>query len=201
MAESATQPGWDIKVTDSDGSLVELMSLKATDHAAYITHALERYPDIDVVSTSEVYAAMAGTPEGARLIDGGIDNVDLTTHVGDAAYGSGDGLVHAGLSFLALLPAAYKHFIASDKSAGDKTIGFTEQVSRGKFSAMAGKVAMLAVPYWPVALLASVGVSMVARVGDNRREQHDRLTQLLGSIRAESGRLFALRKAIQPLST
>ena len=54
LAESSTQPGWDIKIVDSNGEVIELLQAKATDSVAYIKEHLERYPDIRVVATDEV---------------------------------------------------------------------------------------------------------------------------------------------------
>lgn len=196
LASSATQPGWDIEVTDHDGNVVDLLSLKATEHAAYIHHALERYPDIDVVSTSEVYAALAGTPDGVHLIDSGIENVDLSEQVGQAAEGHIDGLVVAGLSLLALLPAIYKHVVASDKSAPESARDLSAHIGRAKAAGLAGTAAMLVLPYWPASLLAAMGISQMARIGNNRREQAERLGHLRDAIQGESTRLLERRRAI-----
>jgi len=46
LAESMTQPGWDLRIVDEDGAVVEYLQLKATDSVAYVRAALERYPDI-----------------------------------------------------------------------------------------------------------------------------------------------------------
>lgn len=182
LADSATQPGWDLQIINDHGVLQELISAKATDHMGYVTDALERYPDIDIVTTSEVYAALAGTPEGAHLIDGGINNVEMTGAVSSAAAGHSAGLESTLVSALALGPAAYKHFVNSDQSMAQKTKGFSAHIGATKTAAFAGKSAMLLVPYWPVAFLAAAGVSIVARVGNNKREQLSRLEALRDQI-------------------
>jgi len=197
LAASATQPGWDIVVTDVHGHIQKELSLKATEHVAYVQDALERYPDIDVVSTSEVYGALAGTPEGVHLIDGGIDNADLAQAVHSAAVGGSNTLDYAALSIAALLPAAYKHFSAPDKTAEEKVTGFAQHVGRAKSAVVIGHAAMMAVPYWPVAVLASTGMSLLARVGNNRREQLTRMQALLGAIRKASAGLLERRKAME----
>jgi len=56
LAHSATQPGWDIAVHGPDGHVASILQMKATDSVEYVRHALERYPDIDVVTTDEVYS-------------------------------------------------------------------------------------------------------------------------------------------------
>ena len=184
LAGSATQPGWDIRVVDDHGHWQELLSLKATQEVAHVTEALDHYPDFDVVSTEEVYAQLASTPYGEHVIDGGISNVDLTDQVQDVAHGHASVLDAALVSVLAAAPAAYKFLWNSDRASAHKSTDFAEHVSSAKASAFAGKAAMMVIPYWPAALLASMGVSMVARVGNNRREQLDRLLALRDRLRA-----------------
>jgi hypothetical protein len=54
LAKSVTQPGWDLQIIDPDGSVAQELQLKATKSLAYVKEALERYPDIDVLTTDEV---------------------------------------------------------------------------------------------------------------------------------------------------
>jgi hypothetical protein len=54
VAQSMTQPGWDIQINDETGNAVEHLQLKATESISYIKHALDRYPDIKIISTDEV---------------------------------------------------------------------------------------------------------------------------------------------------
>ena len=54
LAASANQAGWDIAILNEQGQIDELLQLKATESATYISHALERYPYVDVVTTEEV---------------------------------------------------------------------------------------------------------------------------------------------------
>ena len=184
LAKSATQPGWDLEIVNDHGATQDFISLKATEHVSYVKEALDRYPDIDVVTTSEVYGAMVGTPEGALLVDGGISDITLQSTAQDAADGSAAGLDGAMLSVLALGPAAYRHFVNSDKPMSKQVFGFTKQVTRAKTASIVGVAATLVVPFWPVGLLAAMGLSMVAAIGNNRREQLCRLTMLRDQVRA-----------------
>ena len=54
LAESPTQPGWDLRIENQDGSLDELLQSKATESMSYVKKALVEYPDIRVVVPSEV---------------------------------------------------------------------------------------------------------------------------------------------------
>ena len=54
LAESPTQPGWDLRIENEDGSIDELLQLKATESMAYVKQALERHPGIIVATPSEI---------------------------------------------------------------------------------------------------------------------------------------------------
>lgn len=81
IAESMSQPGWDVQIVDDDGSVVQYLQMKATDSGAYIRQALERYPDVQIVSTSEVADQLDGE---VMVLDAGIGNEELRRQVGDA---------------------------------------------------------------------------------------------------------------------
>lgn len=78
LAESPTQPGWDLRVQDEDGDVVRLLQLKASDDAGYLREALERYPDVDIVVPTDVYAELRDAPDLAgRLVDSGFSSAEL----------------------------------------------------------------------------------------------------------------------------
>ena len=74
LAESMTQPGWDMQIVDDHGHVINYLQLKATDSISYIHAALVRYPDIQILATHEVGAS-------DLVIDSGISDLDLQQHV------------------------------------------------------------------------------------------------------------------------
>lgn len=90
MAQSATQPGWDIAIRDGSGNIDEVLQLKATESADYIGHALERYPYIDIVSTDEVYSEVTMGDMADHVINSGISNEELTQYVQDTVMAGAD---------------------------------------------------------------------------------------------------------------
>ena len=54
LAESPTQPGIDLIIKNQDGSTDGFLQLKASESLGYIRRALDTYPDITVVTPSEV---------------------------------------------------------------------------------------------------------------------------------------------------
>ena len=87
MAPSATQPGWDIQITDADGQVSDLLQAKATESAAYVKEALERYPDIDVTTTTEVHAQLTALSLAENVHGSGISEAALQAKVEAAANG------------------------------------------------------------------------------------------------------------------
>ena len=71
LAESSTQPGWDLRIENADGSVAEEIQLKATESMSYVKEALERYPDIRVAAPSEI----DGTAD--EILGTGISNEQL----------------------------------------------------------------------------------------------------------------------------
>lgn len=74
LAESMTQPGWDLRIEDEHGAVVEYLQLKATDSVSYIRSALERYPDIQILATGEV-------AESGLMLNSGITDRELRAQV------------------------------------------------------------------------------------------------------------------------
>lgn len=133
IAEAMNQPGWDVQIVSDDGSVVQYLQMKATDSGAYIREALDRYPDFQIVSTSEAAAQLDGE---AMVLDAGIGNDELKRQVGDAVDLADDALVERFVDyFCPLWPlmaiAAMEGYRVSIGQAGIDS--FVEQLaSRGK---------------------------------------------------------------------
>jgi hypothetical protein len=74
LHDDESYPGSDLVLKNDNGDVLEV-SLKATDSPAYIEHALVRYPDIPILTTSEVGDAFAGNP---NVTAHSFSNSDLT---------------------------------------------------------------------------------------------------------------------------
>jgi hypothetical protein len=86
LANSPTQEGWDIAIRDAHGQIIEHLQLKATDSLSYIEDALARHPEIDVVTTHEVFQHIDDPGVISHLIDSGISNVQLEDVAADAVH-------------------------------------------------------------------------------------------------------------------
>ena len=74
LAESMTQHGWDLRIEDEHGAVVDYLQLKATDSVSYIRSALERYPDIQILATGEM-------ADSGLVLDSGITDHELRAQV------------------------------------------------------------------------------------------------------------------------
>ncbi|WP_158934113.1 hypothetical protein [Burkholderia sp. S171] len=79
MAQSVTQPGWDIAIEGPNGDMVRLLQLKATDSVARVKQALMLHPEIDVVVPSELHAELVMRGYSEHIVDSGISHGDLVT--------------------------------------------------------------------------------------------------------------------------
>ena len=186
MAVSAIQPGWDIRILDEYGLVVDALQAKATESVEYVQQALERYPGIDVISTSEVHAELLALGLAENVRDGGISEAALQDAIEQAASGS-------ALAFSAsdLVPSALGMAVISLSLLLDKNMSWTERASEfGSRSARVGatgaaaKVMMVATQTWWIGLIAGVGSHWLAGKGRTRREQYQALLQAVQYLRA-----------------
>lgn len=101
LAESLTQPGWDLKIVGENDEIVDYLQLKATQSAQYIKEALVRYPDIQILATHEAtHAAMDGF-----VLNSGISEETLRQDILNAFSESNSGVLDAFLDYFSpLLP-------------------------------------------------------------------------------------------------
>ena len=79
LAEDLSQPGWDLQIiTDDSGAVVTELQLKASESVGYIQGALERYPDIGVLTTDEVADQIASD----LVASSGMSNAELSDELG-----------------------------------------------------------------------------------------------------------------------
>ena len=95
IADSPTQSGWDLQiVNEDDGSVIEVLQLKASESMGYVKSALMKSPDIRVVAPSEI----DGVAE--EILQTDISNSDLqeaaARYVGDRGEDTITDLLHQG---------------------------------------------------------------------------------------------------------
>jgi hypothetical protein len=187
LAQSVTQPGWDIQITDAQGIVNELLQAKATESASYVQDALERYPNIDVTTTSEVHGQLVAMGLAQNVHDSGISEtvlqakVDAATH-GGAAFDASD-LVPSSIGLAVI---ALSVFMNKEGTLREKGAAFGSRSAKAGVSSAVGKVAMVVTQTWWLGLVAGVGSSWLANRGHGKRERYEALRGALGVMQARS---------------
>lgn len=164
LAHSATQEGWDIVVLDDSGNPAEYLQLKATNDISYVKNALERYPDIDMVTTEEVFNQLSMNEGIAGNIENsGIENFALTEEVEKIFLDSS--LIESGIdltpSVIPLLIIAYSVSRKDNLSSYEKGEEFGGRALSSYLAYLAGGTAASITGFWPLA----IGVSLLTNFG------------------------------------
>jgi hypothetical protein len=83
LAASPTQEGWDVVIKDGHGHVLDQLQLKVTESLSYIKEALAAHPDIDIVTTHEVFQHLDGSGLEDHVAVADFSDNDLTAHVQD----------------------------------------------------------------------------------------------------------------------
>ena len=137
IADSATQPGWDIRVLDEHGQVSELLQAKATESVQYVQEALQRYPDIDVTTTTEVHAQLTALGLAENVHGSGISEAALQAKVEAAATHSDTAFDASDLvpSSIGLAVIALSVFMKKDASLREKGEQFGQRSAKAGVSA------------------------------------------------------------------
>lgn len=188
LAESVTQAGWDIQVNGPDAAVVELIQAKATDSVSYVAEALRRYPNIDVITTSEVHAALVMQGYGERVADSGLSEASLQTAVESAVDGSTIQMDWMPSS-VALALIAFSAYTREDLDAYAKSRNFGERASGSYLAYLAGGAVAVVTQTWWIGLISGVGTRFVIGSGRRKWDQKARLDLLIADNQRVLARL------------
>lgn len=177
LAHSATQPGWDIAVHGPDGHVSSLLQLKATDSVEYVRHALERYPDIDVVTTDEVYSQLVMNGAADHVSGSGITDADLTQHVTEAVDGT-QIQMHWTPPIISLALIAFTAYTLKDANEYEKAHNFGNRAGKSYLTYLIGGGVAAVTQTWWLGLLAGVGSRYLAGRGRRQREAYQELVRV-----------------------
>lgn len=76
LADSPNQPGWDLEILDREGVVAEQIQIKATESMSYVKEALEKYPDLRVITPQELAdkAAAMDAVLSTDIADAGLES-------------------------------------------------------------------------------------------------------------------------------
>ncbi len=192
LAGSAVQPGWDLRILDESGQVSEVLQAKATESVHYVKEAMEKYPLVDVSTTSEVYAELTalGIAEGVR--DSGISEEALQASV-EAAASGGDVMSAADTilpTSIGLAVIALSVFMQKDLDSRMKGAEFGNRASKATASVVAGKAAMVATQTWWLGLMAGLTSGWLSSRGHHKRQQYEALKEAASIVKKVRSRKF-----------
>lgn len=175
IAEAANQPGWDIAIAGPDTQIVNVLQAKATDSAAYVRQALERYPDIDVVTTDEVFSQLVMTGTAEQILNSGISDRGLEQVVGHAAHGAeatdaGAIEFHLGVPVISMALIAFTSYQMKDLSAWQRARRFGNHAGKSWVAYAIGGAAAWLTQTWWLGIAGAVGARLLAERGHKHRE-------------------------------
>ena len=180
LAESATNPGWDIAILDNNGMVVNELQMKATDSVDYIKTALERYPDIDIVTTEEVYNSVVMHEFADNVINSGISNEELTSVVTETLESDSVDM-DWGLPVIPMLLIGYSVYKEESLSSFEKGTEFGDRYIQSYISYIAGGAVAVITNTWWLGLIASMGTKVFCKYGRvkfNKAKSLDRTISL-----------------------
>ena len=178
MAPSATNPGWDIAILGPDNAMRDAIQLKATDSASYVHDALDRHPNIDVVTTTEVHSHLMLMGTAEHVTDSHIAN-----HALDAAVNGGIdqalGTMHWTPSVISLAIIAFSAYNSDGLTNYEKSKTFGERSAKSYLAYLAGgSIAVMTGTVW-IGILGGIGSRFVLGSGRKKRERLDQMKTLI----------------------
>lgn len=189
LAESVNQPGWDLQILNADGTVDELLQLKATESISYINQALEKYPDIDVLATSEI-ADLSQT-----VHDSGISNESLNESLSSVIDSNEDFLdmILPGLPFL-IITVSEGRKVFVKKSDWDQAI--QNMTSRGIKTGLAMGIGWLAFDFTGLSWVGA-GTAALFRLGIARLERSEKIAVLIPLVQKQNQEILLLKESYE----
>jgi hypothetical protein len=177
LAESANQPGWDLRIEGPNSETVEILQAKATDSVGYVVGALEKNPSIDVVTTEEVYShlVMSGVSEG--IINSGISNTSLEAFLDSAVEASNIDMDFSPPWFtLALI--AFTTYSDESLTLYQKARSAGDRSGKAYLSFLVGGALGAVTNTWWLGVVGTVASRYVADEGKRRRAIFDKMKEI-----------------------
>jgi hypothetical protein len=190
LAESATQPGWDISIAGPDGHISDLIQAKATASVDYISDALARYPNIDIVTTDEVYSQLALHGISQDVINSGTSNDDLYNMV-NGSITHEDISMSFSLPLLTMAMIAFTSYRKESLSLYEKSQYFGQRCGNAYMAFLLGHGVAAVTNTWWLGTVASISSKMIAEPGYRKIELYNRLKQMKATNRVIINRVKA----------
>jgi hypothetical protein len=175
LADSPTNPGWDIAILDENGKLDDVLQLKATESLDYIKDALVRYPDIKVVTTDEVYCHLTMHGISENVINSGISNDEITMLVENSLESVNDVDVCFGPPVIPALIIGYSVYKKENLTKFEKGEEFGKRFCESYIATIVGGAALCVCNFWLVGLATALGTKYYLYKGRRKKTLYDGL--------------------------
>lgn len=189
IADKINQPGWDLQILNSDGTIATEIQLKATESLSYVNQAFEKYPDIDIVSTSEIAEL------NDRLINSGISNSEIQSSITEPIQNLFDTTTEniiesilPGLPFLIIAGTEGRKYFIGKQNFNES---FSKAMDRGVKTGVSIGVGSLAM-YLTDSGLFSIPASILTRMSFGIRSIRKANFNLTDSFKIENKKLALL---------
>jgi hypothetical protein len=176
LADSPTNPGWDIAILDESGGINEVLQAKATGSIEYVREALSRYPDIQIVTTEEVFGHLSMHGMAENVINSGITNEEITMVVESSINSGQDVSLNLGPSIIPAIIIGYSVYKAENITKYEKGEEFGKRYVESYLSGVVGGIAMCVSNFWLLGLVATLGSKYVLYRGRKKKILYDGLT-------------------------
>lgn len=178
LAESPTNPGWDIKVEGPDGQISQLIQAKATESTHYVHQALSQNPHIDVVATSEVAAQLMVQGMADNVIDSGMPLVEIDGDV-FAALSSGEIAMDWAPPVIAIALIAFSSYRKKDLDAYQKARGFGNRGAQAYLVYLVGGAVVVGTGTVWLGVLGAIGARLFIGRGASKADQLKELSEII----------------------
>lgn len=180
LPDSPTNPGWDIGITGPDNETVKVIQLKATESVDYVREALERYPHVDVVTTSEVYGNLVMQGLSENVANSGIA-LDQLDHEIDNSIEPLEAGIDFTPSVISMALIAFSSYSRDDLDGYGKGALIGERATKSYFSYLAAQGVAIISGTWWLGLIGGIGSRIMLESGKSRQVRLAKLEELVCS--------------------
>ncbi len=166
MSDSPLNEGWDIKITGPNNEIENLLQLKATTTAGYVKDAIKSYPEIDVVTLSDLQGQLSSINGIENVTISNISNEDLLSPISEATETGNQAFFFPTIPLLAVGYLIFDSYKESDISKFKQHQQFSKRASNLAFDATV--ISAAATPFIGIPLV--IGKAILFRGARKKRE-------------------------------
>ena len=177
LADDPTQMGWDLQILNTDGSVVQELQLKATESLSYVKEALEKYPNIEILTTEEISNELSKNILASNISENSLEEL-IISPMEDLLDSSWDNLLEVvlpGLPFILIAVGEGRHIITGRKSLELATSNILERSVKTTIAMGVGTLAFILTGMGLVAIPASI----LTRIGIDRHKNSMDLNKII----------------------